>query len=140
MKRILEMSWSLQKYFFKLLDEKLENVNVYSSVPQNVPLPFVVINNFISKDWSCKTFNGRQIFNHIQILDEGGSDQQIYEIAEITRASIERNNFHIDGFEVVNVKVIESKMEVNKSGTSKLMLKIKTNVKEVSRDKGNTKI
>ena len=112
--------WALQQALFAALDSdsqlKAQVTGIFDHVPQDQPLPYVVIGDDVTSDWSAKDFTGTEHRLAIHVWARGPGRRQARLIGEQIVARLSTSILQPAGFQLVWLRFVQALVLVDEDG------------------------
>lgn len=87
--------------------------NIYDYLPKDKAMPYLVIGDISSKDFSTKTTTGQRSLIRINILSNKRGKEECQQIIEKVYDTLHHQEIMISGFNVINMEIISTKITFN---------------------------
>ncbi len=113
-------SLSLQTALFNTLSADagltslLGGQHTFDHVPQEQMLPYIVIENILSQDWSTGTEEGEEHFITLNIWSSSSGKKQTYEIADKVKTLLDNNTLSLTDHHLITLQYQNSEFKRDK--------------------------
>jgi Protein of unknown function (DUF3168) len=112
--------WALQQALHAVLESdaalKAEVTGIFDHVPQDQPLPYVVIGDDVTSDWSAKDFNGTEHRLAIHVWAHGPGRKQARQLGALIAGRLATTPLQPAGFQLVSLRFLQTLVLVEEDG------------------------